>query len=309
MLSLLFSKRKASNTNCCLGISFDTERVSVAVTQKTEDGFTIQNSHSARIETSLGDSLKQVCKQIGAPNCKANISLSIEDSIFHKIQKPNVPVEERDSSALFLMKDRLKQSVEETLLATIEYPEGCRHDDQLMAIEVKRSRVEEIIHAVQDAGIEINAIDVMELNLGEILAFDEDMGKGVALLVEHENGVSLLLYRDHALYLIRRIQDIPDLVGCLPAPGNAHMADMLLLEVQRTLDYYDSLMSQPAPGHLLLAPSFVDLKPLAEHLDANLGPRVDSLDLNAIFEMTEPLDTGAQKDALGAIAASLREAQ
>ncbi len=207
---------------------------------------------------------------------------------------------------LFLMKDRLSQSVDNTLLGSIDYPQGCRHDDQLMVFEVKKPYVAELVEAAHDCGVNLAAIDTSELLLGDLLFPDEEMNKGIGILVEHDRGVHLLLYRNHSLYLIRKLQDISDLMSCLPAPGNDHMADTLMLEIQRTLDYYDSLMGQPSPAKLYLIPSITDLSPLADHLNSNLAPAVTVLDLNEMCDLPEPMDYATQHDVVTAVAASLR---
>ena len=258
------------------------------------------------MEESLDATLKKAIKKLSSSGYQAVVGLSMIDSKFHKIQKPNVPDEELDASLPFLMKDSLSQSVDKSLVACVSYPEGCRHDDQLMVIEVAKSRVSEIVDSLHDAGVKIAAIDVAELVIGDLFATQDEMAKGVAILAEHDTGVNLLLYRDHSLYLIRGIQDVPDLISCLPAPGNVQMADTLMLEIQRTLDYYDSLMGQPMPAQLYLVPSFADLSPLAEHLDANLAPSVSVLDLNELYSLPDVMDHGTQHDVLVAVAASMR---
>ena len=289
-----------------MGISIEKERIAVSVANHAESPPKIVETVLLDMEESLDATLKKAIKKLSSSGCQAVVGLSMFDSKFHKIQKPNVPDEELDASLPFLMKDRLSQSVEKSLVACVKYPEGCRHDDQLMVIEVTKARVTEIVDSLHDIGVEIAAIDVAELVIGDLFATQEDMAKGVAILAEHDTGVNLLLYRNHSLYLIRGIQDVPDLISCLPAPGNVQMADTLMLEVQRTLDYYDSLMGQPMPARLYLVPSFADLSPLAEHLDANLAPSVSVLDLNELYSLPDVMDYGTQHDVLVAVAASMR---
>ena len=89
-----------------------------------------------------------------------------------------------------MLKDRLSHSVEDTMVSSIDYPKGCRHDDQLMAVEVHKSRIVQIVEALHAAHVEINAIDLTELNLGDMLEDDDTMTKGLAILVEHNRGVS-----------------------------------------------------------------------------------------------------------------------
>ena len=85
------------------------------------------------------------------------------------------------------------------------------------------------------------------------------------------------------------------------------MAETLMLEIQRTFDYYDSLMGQPLPARLYLAPTIMDLGTLAEHLNDNLALSVEALDLNNIIDSAEAMSPTMQHDLLSAIAACHRE--
>ena len=308
-LKSIFARNSNGKNNNRLGISFDAEHVSIAYAEINPNGVSIQRCHSEPLKEDISKSVKQALKHLNAPACPANVALNVEDSTIHKIERPNVPPEELDGSVLFMLKDRLSHGVEDTMVASIDYPKGCKHDDQLMAVEVHKSRILQIIDALHDADVDINAIDLTELNLGDMLEDDDTMTKGLAVLVEHSRGVSLLIYRNHALYLIRRVNGISDLISCLPAPGNDQMAETLMLEIQRTFDYYDSLMGQPLPARLYLAPTIMDLTPLAEHLNDNLALSVEALDLNNIIDSAEAMSPTQQHDLLSAIAACYREDQ
>ena len=305
-LKSLFSLSSGGSSTTQLGISVDEERVAVAIANHESDPPTISQVLTLPLEKSLKATLQQAIKQTNATDAQAVFGLKVHDSKFHKVQKPNIPEEERNTSLLFLMKDRLGQAVDNTMIGCIDYPEGCRHDDQLMVFEVNKPHIASLVEAGHGCGLNIDAIDVVELLYGDLIYSEEEMHKGIGFIVEHDTGVHLLLYRDHSLYLIRRLQDISDLLSCLPAPGNAQMADALTLEVQRTLDYYDSLMGQPTPANLYIMPSISDMTALAEYLNASLAPSVSMLDLNNLLDLPEALDYASQQDVVVAVAASLR---
>lgn len=305
-LKSLFSLSKGGKSTTQVGISFDEERVAIAIANHDTNPPTIKKILTLPSEKTLKATLQKAIKKARVTDAEVVFALKVHETKFHKIQKPNIPAEERENSLLFLMKDRLSQTVDNSLVACVDYPEGSRHDDQLMVFEASKPRIAALVDAADSADIKLSAIDVAELLYGDLIFSEEDMHKGVGFLIEHDTGVHLLLYRDHSLYLIRRLQDISDLVSCLPLTGNENAADSLLLEVQRTLDYYDSLMGQPMPAMLYMIPSMIDLSPLAEHLDASLTPSVTLLDINRLFDLPKALDYATQHDAVVAVAASLR---
>ncbi len=209
-------------------------------------------------------------------------------------------------SVKWLLKDRLDYGTEDAVVEVIDYPPGCQLDDQIMVVETSRKKLAKNINIIEEVGLELVAIDIAELSLGDILQNYPGIEKGLALVLDHEEGATLLVYRGEYLYLIRKLTGIRDFISCLPAEGNMMMADSLLLEIQRTLDYYDAQMRQPPLAGILLAPSFADISPLAEYLDKNLSIKVECLDINQMLDLPSPLSPAEQHDCLAACAGSFR---
>jgi len=212
-----------------------------------------------------------------------------------------------NQSVTWLLKDRFDCSPEEAIVEVIDYPSGCQLDDQIMVVQTSKTKIQNQIDIISDAGLELKAIDITELLLGDILQQFPGIEQGLALVLDHEEGASLLVYRGEYLYLIRKLSGITDFISCLPVEGNMMMADQLLLEIQRTLDYYDAQMRQPPLAGVLLAPSFADISSLTDYLDKNLAIKVESLDINQLLNLPTPLSPAEQHDCLAACAAAFRQ--
>ncbi len=235
------------------------------------------------------------------------LALAVEDHKMHKLVRPTVEDAEMKQSVIWLLKDRLDCSVEQAVVEIIDYPEGCQQDDQIMVVQSSRDKIKNLVEIVTGAGLELNAIDITELLLGDILQSYPGIEQGLALILDHEDGATLLVYRGEHLYLLRQLSGISDFISCLPEDGNMMMADQLLLEVQRTLDYYDAQMRQPPLAGILLAPSIADTALLADYLDKHLSTKVESLDINSLLNLPEPLSPAVQQDCLSACAAAFRQ--
>jgi len=251
--------------------------------------------------------LKQLIDEHSIPRGPVTLALAIEDHKIHKLARPSVEEAELKQSVIWLLKDRLDCSSEEAVVDTIDYPSGCRLDDQIMAVQTSKSKIQKHIDIIADADLELKTIDITELLLGDILQNYPGIENGIALVLDHEEGASLLVFRGEYLYLIRKLSGITDFISCLPVDGNMMMADQMLLEIQRTLDYYDSQMRQPPLAGILLAPSFADISTLADYLDKNLSTKVECLDINQLLDLPQPLSPAAQQDCLSACAAAFRE--
>jgi len=66
-------------------------------------------------------------------------------------------------------------------------------------------------------------------------------------------------------------------------------------------------MRQPPLAGILLAPSFADISTLVDYLDKNLGTKVESLDINSLLNLPDPLSPSGQQDCLPACAAAFRQ--
>jgi len=303
----MFSKLKKSNSSVNLGISFDTDTVSVCVTEPGPDGRVVTQCVSIKGSQSKEELLKQLIKDNAIPSGPVTLALAVEDHKIHKLTRPSVEESEMSQSVIWLLKDRLDCAVEQAVVEVINHPEGCQLDDQIMVVQSSKDKIKNLVDIISEVGLELKAIDITELLLGDLLQSYPGIEQGIALVLDHEEGATLLVYRGEYLYLLRQLSGITDFISCLPVEGNMMMADQLLLEIQRTLDYYDAQMRQPPLAGILLAPSFADISTLVDYLDKNLGTKVESLDINSLLNLPDPLSPSGQQDCLPACAAAFRQ--
>ena len=306
-LSTLFKKLKKAPAGINLGISLETDRVSVCVTEPGPDGLVVSHCVTVQGTQSRAQLLKQLIEDHSIPKVPVNIALSVEDRRIYQIVRPKVDASEMCQSVIWLLKDRLDCSTEEALVEVVDYPTGCQLDDKIMVIQTTQKKVQQLVDVVTEAGLEIKSIDMTSLLMGDILQKYPGIEQGIALVLDHEEGATLIVYRGEYLYLIRKLSGIRDFISCLPVEGNVMKADQLLLEIQRTLDYYDAQMRQPPLARILLAPSFADISPLADYLNQNLAIPVECLDINQLLNLPEPLAPAEQQDCLPACAAAFRQ--
>jgi MSHA biogenesis protein MshI len=305
-LNSLLGRFKKSKQDVNIGISFQTGGVSVCVTEPDANGLKVSLCVSLKGEKTHQQLLAELIKKHSIPKGKVIFVLNADQRTIHKLARPVVEGSELKQSVSYLLKDRLVHGIENSVVDIIDYPEGCQLDDQLMVVECSRKLIKNAVDVITELGFELHAIDISALLLGEILQSYPGIDKGLALVLDHEDGATLMVYRGESLYLIRKLSGITDFIACLPSESNMMMTDMLLLEIQRTLDYYDAQMRQPPLAGILLSPSFADISPLAEYLDKNLAIKVECLDINNLLDLPEPLSPAMQQDCLTACAAAFR---
>jgi MSHA biogenesis protein MshI len=137
-----------------------------------------------------------------------------------------------------------------------------------------------------------DVIDIPELcqrNLSAIMPQDH---KGMALLVLREQFAQLVLTRNGLLYLTRRFElGKRPAVSLEGADGDTAEAQIdsvsLALELQRSLDYYESHFDQSAIGDLVIAPGGARAAALAAALSTETGLRVSALNLTDCMEVAD----------------------
>ncbi len=97
--------------------------------------------------------------------------------------------------------------------------------------------------------------------------------------------------------------------GAEPRAGSAnleHFLETLLLEVQRSLDYYESEFGRNPATKLLVVPSEEEIPSLIPYLSQNLHLDVEALELERGLEMPKQLPHSLQGRCIAAIGAALR---
>lgn len=221
-----------------------------------------------------------------------------------QVEAPQVPANEMRQAAAWRVRELIDFPIDQAVIDIWDPPESTRRGQpQINVVVARRSMVAERIEMMRDAGLELTAIDIPELVQRNICAHLPSSRNGHALLsLEHGSGL-LTFFRDGEQYLARGL-DIGhgDLAG-----GDDKAAETLVLEVQRSLDYYGSALSQPPPGGLYLYPGGELAEPLVDALRDNLDnidcQSVTFADLVTVED--EPAHAGAT--TLHALGAGLRD--
>jgi MSHA biogenesis protein MshI len=152
----------------------------------------------------------------------------------------------------------------------------------------------------------LESIDIPELCLRNISALLPQDQVGVALLVLEPHHGQLVLTRQGILHLARRVEFAG--LGADPGDGDAAIdAAALALELQRSLDYYESSLGQAAIADLVIAPNSPRAAALAAELGRETSLRMHLLDLAGVLDCPNPPDADLQRSCLYAVGAALRD--
>ncbi len=228
------------------------------------------------------------------------------------VETPKVPPEEMRQALGFRVRDYIDFPLEEAVVDYLELPPHANAPNKGIAYAViaRKDEVEGEANATRDIGFHnLAAVDIPETALRNIAALLPNEDQGVAFLHFTNDIGYLTITRGGKVHLIRQIA-----TGRQVFLENAddeffinERAAGIALEVQRSLDYYESHYDYRPISELYLGPG-AGLEVLPKALNENLGLSVLPVDLNELFTIETLIDEREQGICLIPAGAALQSA-
>ncbi len=226
------------------------------------------------------------------------------------IEAPPVPDAELRQAVRFRVRDLIDFNIEEAVVDVFEVPplKGGR-DNMLYAVVAHRSAVRGVIDEIEALDLELATVDIPELALRNLTALlPEDVG-GVAFIYLDDRSGLITITRQQTLYLSRRFDSQrqrllaagPEITADIEG-----LLDAIVIEIQRSLDYYESQFAQPPVQGVVIAPLGQPVAGIDDYLASQLGIPARMLSLAGTIDSAAPLDAASEARCLTAIGAALR---
>ncbi|MGB0733516.1 MAG: pilus assembly protein PilM [Pontibacterium sp.] len=220
------------------------------------------------------------------------------------VDAPDVPAEEMAEALRWRVKDLVGFDVDEALIDYVELPSDAYRGRSKMvyAVVADAALVDKETAWLLELGLKPKVIDIPELallNATQRLASD---ARGVAIFNLGSPSSTVSLISDQALYFTRTLSYDAKVAAQQP---HIH-ADSAVLELQRSLDYYESQVGKPPCAKLYVLPIQEDETSLLNALRASLPLDVRFFDFTKVISSKVDLTPGLQKSCLMAIVAALR---
>jgi MSHA biogenesis protein MshI len=179
----------------------------------------------------------------------------------------------------------------------------------LFAVAARNSAVQRVAGLLKPVAKGFHAIDIPELCLRNLSALLPQDQKGVAMVALGAGFAQLVVTRQGTMYLTRRIDTARRFEKRSDAGSAADQpidAGSLALELQRSLDYYESQFDQTPIGDLVIAPANEQARQLAVSLKNEIGLRISVLDAREICTVYQSGELVTDWPCLMALGAALR---
>jgi MSHA biogenesis protein MshI len=241
-------------------------------------------------------------------------SLEIGDYNLLMVEAPDVQPDELRAAIRWRVKDLIDFHIDDAVVDVFEVPahKAAGANKMMYAVVARSNRVKEIIDQLNNAGLNLETIDIPELALRNISAMlPEDVG-GVALIYVGQHQGLITITKQSSLYLSRTIN-----AGTMALPESVlsvvddetcqRWLDSIIIEIQRSMDYYESHFSQPQVSALVMTPIGKEIPGLTEYLTDQLQIPARMLDVNELIDVNEPIPASVQSRCLLAIGTALRQ--
>ncbi len=232
-----------------------------------------------------------------------NVLLHPSEYQMFLLEAPEVPPQELRDAMRWRIKDMISQPLDDVVIDCFALPEDAYRGRTRMVYcaVLEKSRMQHYAQLVRQAGLHMASIDITEMafrNLGSLAGAE---GMNLALLRLRTSEGLICIQNGADLYMARRIEQ-----------GLARAAQDLgstTLEIQRSLDYFESQLGKGYINRLMLLPMKQDGERAYQGLASGLAVNLQRLDLRELFpgqpgtEMSE----AQQAFCIGAVGAALRQ--
>lgn len=241
-------------------------------------------------------------------------SLELGDYNLLLVEAPDVQPDELRAAIRWRVKELIDFNIDDAVVDVFEAPsyKAAGNNKMMYAVVARANRVKEIIDRLNGAGLNLDIIDIPELALRNVSAMlPEDVG-GVALIYIGLRQGLITITKQSQLYLSRTInvgsESLPeDVLSVMDDETCQQWLDNVVIEVQRSMDFYESHFSQPQVTALVITPIGKEIPGLTEYLSEQLQIPSRILDVNELIDADEPIPAHVQSRCLLAIGTALRQ--
>lgn len=288
------------------------DRIDLAYVRRAPGG----RPELARLETyrsegTVADSLARLRRTLRLERFRCATLLPQGKYQMVQVEAPAVPQEELRQAVRWKVKDLLDFPVDEATLDVIDLPgeASVGRSRQLFVVAAGNATVRDTMLGFDEAGVQLEVIDIPELAQRNVAALFEPENRGVAMLAfDPAGGLLTFSYRGE-LYLARRIEVTPAQLVQADAERRSQLVERIGLELQRSLDHFDRQFNFIALAKFLLVP-VPGVPELGEYLAANLYVPTEVADLSAVMDfpaVPELRNLERQAECLHLVGAALRD--
>ncbi|HEX7047117.1 MAG TPA: pilus assembly protein PilM [Gammaproteobacteria bacterium] len=301
----MFGKRLRNNGLTAVVTAADGVHAATVVRDRANPPRVVFHDFAAAIGGQLPE-LKQLLARGDASRYRASTLLDGRDYQLLLVEAPDVRPEELRAAVRWRIKDLINFHIDDAIIDVFEIPDQ-RHANRnrmMYAVAARASQVSAHAQLLTDAGLDVDIVDLPEMAVRNLAALLPEESRGLALIHLNNDGGIITISRQGTLYLTRRLDTGVRALDAADHAQRERLCEGVLLEVQRSLDYYDSHFPHGPVAALALTPTTAATS-LAEYLPQQLETPVLTPRLEELLDFDAAPNT-LDGDGILAIGAALR---
>jgi len=201
--------------------------------------------------------------------------LADDDYDVYQIEEPKVEATELKQALGWCIKDLIDYDVDSAVIDSYPMPLSSKNNmQQLSVVSAHESVVGTYVECIKSAGLKLTAIDVHDL-VGKYLHCIQQGEKQTQVLLslaESEGAISI--FHDTDLYVSRHFKTGLNQLEQADDEDQG-VYDSLLLEIQRSMDYFESSYGLGTVSRLLIHPKLPQTEKMGVYLQGSTGFEID----------------------------------
>ncbi|WP_256657945.1 MSHA biogenesis protein MshI [Pseudomonas sp. 2FG] len=247
--------------------------------------------------------LKTMVGELGLGGMPVNLLLHPATYQMLLLDSPDVPAEELRDAMRWRVKELIAEPIDQVVVDAFALPADAYRGRSRMAYcaVLAKARMQAWVDMLKQAGLTPLSIDVTEMAVRNLGLLAGAAGMNLALLRLRSSEGLICVQHGGDLYMARRIEQ------GLEQAGQDFAA--VALEIQRSLDYFESQLGKGYLNRLLLLPMKRNGAAALQALSVGLAVKLQALDLRELFPGQAAAELGEQEQAycMTAVGAALRQ--
>jgi MSHA biogenesis protein MshI len=225
-----------------------------------------------------------------------------DDCDVYQVERPEVDDAEMIQAVTWKIKDLLNYDVAYAVVDSYPLPDSSKNNQkQIGVVAAREAVVGSYVESIKTTAMELTALDVHELVRSNLQLVRNSAEQSLALLTLTESSGLLSVYNDTALHVSRAFMIGTDQLEKASAEDES-VFDALLLEVQRSLDYFESYFGKGSVTNLRVFPQTQATEKMAMYLQ-----NLSNLDIDFISFAGDEGSAGLEQHCFHAYCAALRD--
>lgn len=227
-------------------------------------------------------------------NTACHTIIELQDYKVTLLDSPPVSEAELTSSVRWMLKDVINYPLDEACVEVFHIPLPRARDNMklIYAVVAPLKSMIAVESFIKSSGLHLYSLGIPELALRNALWFFGEITAGSLLIYLHKNLGKLILIDDKAIHMVRNI-DLRD-----------NAAETLILEIQRYLDYSNTLFRQNLCTKFLITPNSLSTE-IASQLKTALDTETVEIPFVKFFPKGNDTPKDQQAPLLVALGAAL----